>query len=131
MKAFIVILLVIGASCQSSKKNVQRADENNGLDSSAKTNTPACIDSMIRVYKKEEVTNPPRKIYSYTYRNQTVYFVPAQCCDFFSELYDSNCRLIGHPDGGFTGKGDGSMTDFFDTRKNERLIWQDERGKNK
>lgn len=127
MKAFIGILLIIFASCQSSKKNVQTAGNGNSADSSIKTNMPGCIDSLIKVFKNEAITNPPRKIYSYNYRNQTVYYVPAQCCDFFSELYDNNCKLIGHPDGGFTGKGDGSMTDFFDARKNEVLVWADER----
>ncbi len=127
MKAFVIILLVIGASCHCSKKN----SKNNLTETTLPSNTPACIDSMIKIFKGEDITNPPRKIYSYTYRNNTVYYVPALCCDFFSELYDTNCTLIGHPDGGFSGKGDGSMTDFFETRKNEVLIWEDERTKGK
>ena len=131
MKAFIVLCCLISASCQSSKKNVPATVKNNLPDSSIKTNVPACIDSLVKVFKKEERTNPPRKIYRYSYRDKTVYYVPAQCCDFFSELYDDNCTLIGHPDGGFTGKGDGMMTDFFEARKNETLIWQDERANNK
>ena len=127
----MIILLVIGASCHCSKKNSTQADKNNLTETTIPSNTPACIDSMIKIFKEEDITNPPRKIYSYTYRNNTVYYVPALCCDFFSELYDTNCTLIGHPDGGFSGKGDGSMTDFFETRKNEVLIWEDERTKGK
>jgi hypothetical protein len=34
------------------------------------------------------------------------------------------------PDGGFTGKGDGKCTYFFDARTNEKLIWEDERKQN-
>ncbi|RYY44292.1 MAG: hypothetical protein EOO06_18380 [Chitinophagaceae bacterium] len=87
------------------------------------------MDKLIAEFQAAKVENPPRKIYSYTYKGNTVYYVPAICCDFYSDLYDTNCRLIGHPDGGFTGKGDGKMTDFADTRSNERLIWADQRGK--
>ncbi|MBC7937205.1 MAG: hypothetical protein H7Y86_17815 [Rhizobacter sp.] len=87
-----------------------------------------CLDSLIRAFEAEKVQNPPRKIYRYTYRNKTVLYVPSICCDFFSDMYDNNCKLIGHPDGGFTGKGDGTMTDFFESRKDEQLIWADKRG---
>jgi hypothetical protein len=71
--------------------------------------------------------NPPRKIYSYLYNGKTVYYVPPICCDFYSDVYDSACNIIGHPDGGFTGKGDMQMTDFNKTKTNEKLIWEDVR----
>jgi len=88
---------------------------------------PGCIDKLIETFKAEDVQNPPRKIFSYTYKDKTVYYVPAICCDFFSDLYDSNCNLIGHPDGGFTGKGDGKITDFEKEKKDEKLVWADPR----
>jgi len=56
-----------------------------------------------------------------------VFYVPALCCDFYSDLYDMDCNLIGHPDGGYTGRGDGSFPDFTERRKDEKLIWADER----
>ncbi len=89
--------------------------------------TPACIREMIAKFTKEEVTNPPRKIYQYDYKGQIVFYVPALCCDFFSDLYDMDCKLIGHPDGGFSGRGDGSFPDFIKVRKHERLVWEDGR----
>ena len=46
------------------------------------------------------------------------------CCDFFNEVYDDKCKLLGSPDGGFTGKGDGKLPDFFKEAKNEKLIWE-------
>jgi hypothetical protein len=46
------------------------------------------------------------------------------CCDFFSEVYDEHCKFLGSPDGGFTGKGDGKLPDFFEEAKNEKLIWE-------
>ena len=56
-----------------------------------------------------------------------MYFVPQRCCDIFSDLYDADGNLVGHPDGGFTGRGDGSVPAFFDERTGERLIWKDDR----
>lgn len=89
--------------------------------------TPACIREMIKKFSAAEVTNPPRKIYQYDYNGKIVFYVPALCCDFYSDLYDMDCNLIGHPDGGYTGKGDGTFADFSKVRKNERLVWEDER----
>ena len=90
---------------------------------------PAAIQKLISRFKAEEVQNPPRSVYSYTYHSKTVYYVPAICCDFFSDLYDNKGLIIGHPDGGFTGKGDGKTADFSETRTNGKLIWKDNRGK--
>ncbi|MEP6677090.1 MAG: hypothetical protein ABJA78_18145 [Ferruginibacter sp.] len=90
---------------------------------------PTAIQQLIKKFKSEEMTNPPRSVYSYLYDGKTVYYVPAPCCDFFSDLYDSKGKIIGHPDGGFTGRGDGSAPDFSGKRKNEKLIWKDSRGK--
>lgn len=88
---------------------------------------PKCLQALINRFEAEEKTNPPQSIYRYLYKNQLVYFVPAPCCDFFSNLYDDSCRLLGHPDGGITGRGDGRVTDFFEKRSNEQLIWEDQR----
>jgi hypothetical protein len=73
------------------------------------------------------VRNPPGSIWRYEYNGKTVYYIPAYCCDMQSELFDGNCNKICSPDGGFTGKGDGKCSDFFTNRKNEKLIWKDER----
>lgn len=134
MKQFILILSIAAISCCSTKSTTpgDRTPTNTNTekqpDSSVVTaRVPECINKLIAQFKAEEKQNPPRKIYSYTYREKTVYYVPALCCDFYSELYDSDCKIIGHPDGGFTGKGDGNMTDFHTARTNEKLIWADER----
>ena len=91
------------------------------------TELPVCIKKLVAQFKQEEKQNPPRSIYRYNYNGKTVYYVPAVCCDFFSDLYNSDCGLIGHPDGGFTGRGDGTAADFMKTRTNGKLIWKDER----
>ena len=130
MKQFIFVISVIAVSCCSTKSNNRTSAGDLAVaDSSAKPAVPECINKLIAKFKAEDIQNPPRKIYQYNYRNKTVYYVPALCCDFYSELYDNDCNVIGHPDGGFTGRGDGSMTDFDSTKTNEKLIWADERAK--
>lgn len=88
---------------------------------------PSCIEQKIETLKKEAVWNPPAKIYRYNYQNQYVYFFPQRCCDIPSELYTENCNLLCLPDGGRTGEGDGKCTDFFKTRTEPLLVWEDTR----
>ena len=49
----------------------------------------------------------PRSITRYEYQGETVYYVLKESYDQFSDLLDANGNLIGHPDGGITGRGDG------------------------
>jgi hypothetical protein len=97
----------------------------------AKHNTvsdiPLCIADKIKELQSENVRNPPASIWQYEYNGQKVYYIPSYCCDFQSQLFDSNCNLICSPDGGFSGKGDGKCPDFLTSRKNEKLIWKDDR----
>ena len=90
-------------------------------------NVPACIEDKIDHFKMLPKGNPPRSIVEYTYNGKRVFYVPPQCCDQYSDLYDENCNLIGHPDGGFTGKGDGKLPNFFTDAKDPKLIWKDDR----
>ena len=97
-------------------------------DSEKTTSTiPVCIQEKIEDFTSQKVTNPPIKIYSYTYNEETVYYVTAVCCDVYSALYDKDCNRICAPDGGKTGRGDGKCDDFFDTKTDEKLIWSDTR----
>ena len=89
--------------------------------------TPTCIEKKINEIANKEVWNPPAKVYSYEYAGQTVYYFPPRCCDIMSSLYDENCNLICSPDGGITGNGDGGCSDFFNSRTDEKLIWEDKR----
>ena len=119
-------------SCCSAKKTANREKDNPdtlSVNSSnrADTSLPACIKKLVVQFQQEEKQNPPRSIYSYTYNGKLVFYVPAICCDFFSDLYDDTCKLVAHPDGGFTGRGDGTVPDFMQTRTNEKLLWKDER----
>jgi hypothetical protein len=108
MKTILFAFLLSGVGCKCSKTNNTKANIASEVAAiTTITDTiaalPFCIRDMIAKMKAEPVTNPPNKIYCYTLNKKTVYYVPGPCCDNFSDLYDDSCRLIGHPDGGFTG----------------------------
>ncbi|MEO7522838.1 MAG: hypothetical protein ABIT58_02025 [Ferruginibacter sp.] len=129
MKASLFIITIAFLSCSSSRNNNNTSvtGEEHTATQAKDSTLPPCIIKMIDNYKLEEKQNPPRKIISYSFKGKTVYYVTPPCCDFFSDLYDENCVLIGHPDGGFTGKGDGKISDFTESRSNEKLVWKDDR----
>ncbi len=114
MKSAIVILFFLLITGACTKESIP-------------ADTPACIKEKIEQMKKASVSNPPSSVWQYTFNNQTVYYIPPVCCDVFSNLYDDKCNLICHPDGGLSGMGDGKCPDFFEKRKNEKLIWRDDR----
>lgn len=113
--------------------NTEPADKNKTASPSKMetdgSRLPACLQKLVKGFMEEDVQNPPRKIYSYTYNGNLVYYVTPPCCDFFSDLYDAQCKIIAHPDGGITGRGDGRAKDFIETRSQEKLVWEDVRGK--
>lgn len=81
---------------------------------------------------KEEVPQAvPQSITRYQYKGKTVYYMVAPCCDKFNIVFDSTCKVLGYPDGGFTGRGDGSMPDFKKEATEGKLVWtmQDEKSK--
>ena len=65
---------------------------------------------------------PPRSITGYEYQGKTVYYVLKECCDQFSDLSDADGNLIGHPDGGITGRDDGFTVFSPENLKGEE-IW--------
>ena len=65
---------------------------------------------------------PPRSITGYEYQGKTVYYVLKECCDQFSDLSDAAGNLIGHPDGGITGRDDGFTVFSPENLKGEE-VW--------
>ena len=110
--------------CNASKKSVPTEVAPAGskvvVDS-----LPVCVKVLIEKMKSEPVTNPPCMVYSYKYMDKKVFYIPAVCCDNFSDLYNDSCRLMGHPDGGFTGRGDGKIKGFDTVKSEEKLLWRD------
>lgn len=84
---------------------------------------PTCIKSKIDSFKLKEVHERPQRVLEYIYKGKKVYLVVMPCCDFFNEVYDDKCNYLGAPDGGFTGKGDGKIPDFYEAAKSEKLVW--------
>ena len=117
--ATLIILSVIIATCSTTQSNTAIQNK--------KQDIPSCINDKIESFKKEPKQNPPRSITEYTYKGRKVYYISAPCCDQFSDVLDSNCNLLGHPDGGFTGKGDGKLPGFAADATEEKLVWKDDR----
>lgn len=88
---------------------------------------PEWVTALIRGMEAEPVANPPARVVRYEYGGRTVYYVPPRCCDIASTLYDASGTVVCHPDGGFTGRGDGRCPDFIAERRNEKIIWRDSR----
>jgi hypothetical protein len=84
---------------------------------------PTCIKNKIDSFKVKEAHEKPQRVIEYMYKGKKVYYVVMPCCDFYNEVYDANCNFLGAPDGGFTGKGDGKIPDFFAEAKSEKLVW--------
>lgn len=68
----------------------------------------------------------PQSITRYHYKGQTVYYMVAPCCDKFNIAFDSACNILGYPDGGYTGRGDGKMPDFHKEATNGKVVWKRE-----
>lgn len=65
----------------------------------------------------------PNAIDRYTYQGEVVFFTPPRYADQYSTLYDRCGTILCHPDGGFTGRGDGQCPGFFDTATGRVEIW--------
>ena len=81
------------------------------------------IDGILATRKR----NPIIRILRYQFEGETVYYETAPCCDQQSVLYNVEGKIICHPEGGITGKGDGKCSSFNKRRTNEQLVWQDPR----
>ena len=92
-----------------------------------RADAPAWLAQLIRQMERDPVANPPASVVRYQYKGRTVYYVPPRCCDVPSDLYDADGRLLCHPEGGITGRGDGRCPDFPAERADERVIWRDRR----
>jgi len=88
---------------------------------------PACLDEKIKAMVSDPNQGSPVSVTRYMYRQQTVYYMVSPCCDKFNIVYDSVCNILGYPDGGFSGKGDGKMPDFKNETSGEKVIWQAEK----
>ena len=128
IKLFFIPVIVI-LSCGSVKKN-QSASNMDSLNQppltgqAGKDSIPPCIRKKIDSFKVLPKHEQPQRVTEYSYKGKKVYYVAMPCCDFFNEVYDDTCNLLGSPDGGFSGRGDGKLPDFFTEAKNEKPVWK-------
>jgi len=94
------------------------------LDSTAR---PQWLQSRIQNILATRKRNPIIRISRYQYEGETVYYETAPCCDQQSTLYTVEGKILCHPEGGITGKGDGKCANFDKRKTNEQLVWQDPR----
>jgi hypothetical protein len=116
-RQLVVLALLASAACASSPV-VPDSD----------SSRPAWLTALVRQSEQQPPANPPASIASYEYNGETVYFLPQRCCDVMSVLYRADGSIVCHPNGGFSGTGDGRCADFFAARRNERIVWRDTRG---
>jgi len=83
---------------------------------------PQWLAEWVNSLDAGEVEFPPQSITRYQWQGETVYYVVMQCCDQFSDLLDFDGNMIGHPDGGITGRGDG-VTVFSPTGLKGFEVW--------
>lgn len=95
---------------------------------SAPAPRPPWLQRLIRQLKTQPMGNPPQTVWRYLYRGRLVYYLPPQCCDQYSVLFDEDGTVIAAPDGGLTGRGDGRASDFHTVRTQGLLLWRDPRG---
>lgn len=107
---FISILFLF--SCSSNKKI------------NATNELPSCLHSKITTMSKDPREGMPKSVTRYKYKGKTVYYLVAACCDKYNIVFDSDCNVLGFPDGGFTGKGDGKMPDFHQEASDGKVVWQ-------
>ncbi len=137
MVKFFLIPIIVMLSCGSTKTSQSAAKTDTVIteepvmyqrDSAiipAVTDAalPTCIKNKIESFKLKETHEKPQRVLEYMYKGKKVYYVVMPCCDFFNEVYDDKCNYLGAPDGGFTGRGDGKIPDFFTEAKSEKLVW--------
>ena len=107
-----IFFTFLTGSCHSSK------------NLTATSEIPKCLQEKIKIMSADISEGTPVSITQFTYRDQKVYYLVAPCCDKFNIVFDSVCTILGYPDGGFTGRGDGKMTDFAKEAIDPKLIWE-------
>lgn len=109
MKQVLPLFFLFVLGCSSSKKFIDNP-------------LPGCLQNKIDALTKEH--NTPQSVTRYAYKGAYVYYMLSACCDQFNIVFDSECRILGYPDGGFTGRGNGTLPDFRDSSANSVVVWK-------
>ena len=85
---------------------------------------PPCLETKIETMSANSREGVPQSITRYLYKGQTVYYMLSPCCDKYNIVFDSDCNILGFPDGGYTGRGDGKMPDFHKKAVKDKIVWE-------
>lgn len=117
MRGFILFfILSFFFSCNSSKSLVSTSED--------ATKMPGCLREIIKTLSEDLSEGVPLSVTQFNYQHKNVYYMVAPCCDKYNIVYDSGCNILGYPDGGFTGKGDGKMLNFEKEATDPKVIWE-------
>ena len=123
LRIFIAACFFMMVSCMA--RNAQSVQANTTDSSSLASNTmlPACLLAKVDSMSNDPSQGKPVSITRYLYRGQTVYYMKSPCCDRFNIVFDSSCNVLGYPDGGYTGRGDGKFTSFREEATAPQVVW--------
>ncbi|MEO9210582.1 MAG: hypothetical protein ABI208_05760 [Ginsengibacter sp.] len=107
----IALALIILSSCAANKKVVGEND------------LPDCLKEKVVKMAEDPSEGTPLYITRYEFQGKMVYYMASPCCDKYNVVYDRDCKILGYPDGGLTGKGDGSLPNFRQDATNAKVIW--------
>lgn len=122
----ISLFALLLASCSSNKTNSSNKAINETSENkvaAARDSIPDCLIARIDSMAGDSSQGVPQSITRYQYKGQTVYYIKAPCCDKFNIVFDTACNVLGYPDGGFTGRGDGKMPGFKKEATNAKVVW--------
>ena len=124
MKYFLIVACFFMFSCANTKNMVK--EENDALTNNS---MPKCLANVVKEMSANPAEGSPISVTRYDYKGKQVYYLIAPCCDKYNIVYDSACHILGYPDGGFTGRGDGKMMDFKKEATNAIVVWQHDQNK--
>jgi hypothetical protein len=111
-----LIVLIFSASVLFSAAGGVSADD-----------IPGWVKNTIVQKESAQVDNPPGYIEKCIYQNRNVFYISSGCCDQYSYLYDENQIKVCAPDGGMDGQGDGKCLDYYNEKKDCKMLWKDGR----
>lgn len=84
---------------------------------------PRWLQVKIAELKSAPPSNVPVSVARAQYQGETVYYISPTVPDGYGSLFDAQGKLLGHPDGGMSGGGDGKCADYFETRTQVVVVW--------
>jgi hypothetical protein len=105
----------------SSAGSIPDSGVDSGVPPSDVPDAGDCLSRLIAHLVPDETS--AERIWQYSYRGQTVYFLEPPCCDAFTQVYALSCQYICAPSGGLAG-GDRKCPDFLSEARDGTIVWR-------